>query len=296
MPSTKRTLSHPAQGPGPRHGRGRRISVRLRERRRRSTPARANLNPLLSTATRRRQLSLTTEVRIFPGSRKRRSSAPKIDKMRQQAARFGTEYITGEAKAADLSRRPFRLTNRRHGDLLTRPHHRDRRVRAHARLESEKPASSARSVDLRHTATASSSRQGDAVVRRGDSAMEESGFLSKSRRGDIVHRRDTPAGLEDHSGPRIASGKPGKSPPRRETQLPPASVASTGAASGWRARRRRRRQSRAAGPEDDDVLGRDASRPLRRMTQGSSSKHRSLPRRRRRGPSRAVQFVWGRTS
>src|SRR2546425_4972371 len=83
--------------------------------------ARANLKPLLVDGHEAGgQLSLTTEVENFPGFPEAILGPELIEKMRQQAARFGTEYMTGEAKAADLSRRPFRVTIDGHGDLLTR--------------------------------------------------------------------------------------------------------------------------------------------------------------------------------
>ena len=156
--------------------------------------ARANLKPLLVDGHEAGgQLSLTTEVENFPGFPEAILGPELIVKMRQQAARFGTEYMTGEAKAADLSRRPFRLTIDGHGDLLTRSL--IIATGASARmlgLESEKRLLG-RGLSTCATCDGFFFRGKEiAVVGGGDSAMEEAGFLSKfATKVDIVHRRDT---------------------------------------------------------------------------------------------------------
>src|SRR5262245_54583084 len=113
--------------------------------------------------------------------------------MRQQAARFGTEYLIGAATSADLSRRPFRLTLNSHGDLYTRSL--IIATGASARmlgLPSEKRL-------LGHGLSTCATCDGFffrgkeiAVVGGGDSAMEEANFPTKfADKVTIVHRRDT---------------------------------------------------------------------------------------------------------
>ncbi|HEV8701403.1 MAG TPA: thioredoxin-disulfide reductase [Candidatus Polarisedimenticolia bacterium] len=155
--------------------------------------ARANLKPLLVDGHESGgQLSLTTDVENFPGFPDGVLGPELIEKMRQQAARFGTEYLSGAATAADLSQRPFRLTVAGHGDTLCRTL--IVATGASARmlgLESERRLLG-HGVSTCATCDGYFFKEKDLmVVGGGDSAIEEGTFLTKfARRVTIVHRRD----------------------------------------------------------------------------------------------------------
>jgi thioredoxin reductase (NADPH) len=155
--------------------------------------ARANLSPLLIDGHESGgQLSLTTEVENYPGFPEGVLGPDLIDNMRKQAARFGTEYMTGSATAADLSRRPFRITVGGEKEVLTRTL--IIASGASARLlglDSERRL-------IGHGVSTCATCDGFffkgkeiAVVGGGDSAMEESLFLTKfASKVTMVHRRD----------------------------------------------------------------------------------------------------------
>ncbi|HSB71261.1 MAG TPA: thioredoxin-disulfide reductase [Candidatus Methylomirabilis sp.] len=73
--------------------------------------ARAHLTPLVVEGHEAGgQLTLTTMVENFPGFPEGLMGPDLIKSMRRQAERFGADFRQGDATAADLGRRPFRLT------------------------------------------------------------------------------------------------------------------------------------------------------------------------------------------
>jgi thioredoxin reductase (NADPH) len=70
--------------------------------------ARANLKPLVIRGLEAGgQLILTTLVENFPGFPKGVQGPELIERMQNQAAEFGAEFMEGHVSGADLSRRPF---------------------------------------------------------------------------------------------------------------------------------------------------------------------------------------------
>ena len=160
--------------------------------------ARANLSPLVlegepsSTSDQPGgQLMLTTDVENFPGFVDGVQGPELIDIFRQQAARFGAEYLTVKATRVDFTARPF--------DVWAGDDHYEARaviVSTGARalmlgLESERRL-------LGHGLSTCATCDGFfhrgsriAVIGGGDSALEEAIFLTRfADQVTVVHRRD----------------------------------------------------------------------------------------------------------
>ncbi|MEX0831833.1 MAG: thioredoxin-disulfide reductase [Nitriliruptoraceae bacterium] len=158
--------------------------------------ARANLEPLLIEGVTDGgptggQLTLTTEVENFPGFPEGIDGPQLILDMRRQAERFGTSFITEDVVNVDLSQRPFTLTTAsdqqiRTDSLIIATGARPRRLEIPGEDELWGSGVSACATcdgfffKDRHVV----------VVGGGDSAMEESTFLTKfASKVTVVHRR-----------------------------------------------------------------------------------------------------------
>jgi thioredoxin reductase (NADPH) len=153
---------------------------------------RASLSPLVVSGHEPGgQLSITSEVENFPGFPDGVMGPQLVENMKQQAIRFGAEYIHGTVEDADLSQRPFKL--KIDGAWIE------------TRTLIIASGASARWLGLPneykligHGVSSCATCDGFfyrekeiMVIGGGDTAMEEANFLTRfGKRVTLVHRRD----------------------------------------------------------------------------------------------------------
>jgi len=161
--------------------------------------ARANLEPLViegepssTTDQPGGQLMLTTDIENFPGWPTGITGPELMQNMREQAGRFGAEYLTEKVTRVDFSSRPFRVwvrnTEYQANSIIVSTGARSLMLG----LEAEQRL-------LSHGLSTCATCDGFffrgheiAVVGGGDSAVEEATFLTKfASKVTLIHRRDT---------------------------------------------------------------------------------------------------------
>jgi thioredoxin reductase (NADPH) len=139
------------------------------------------------------QLTITTEVENYPGYRNGVQGPEMMEDFKEQAKRFGTEVVLDTVTDVDFSRRPFTMTLDAGGKITA-----DAVIvstGASAKLlglDSEK-AHMGRGVSACATCDGFFFKGREvAVVGGGDTAMEESNFLTKfATKVTIIHRSET---------------------------------------------------------------------------------------------------------
>jgi thioredoxin reductase (NADPH) len=157
---------------------------------------RANLNPLVIEGQQPGgQLMITTDVENYPGFAKGIMGPQLMQEFREQAARFGTEFLTAYVTHADLSKRPFTLTT---DEQVVRAETLIIASGASAKwlgIPGEAPAPHGLGgLGVSACATCDGfffKTKPIVVVGGGDTAMEEATFLTRyASHVTVIHRRD----------------------------------------------------------------------------------------------------------
>jgi thioredoxin reductase (NADPH) len=155
--------------------------------------ARANMSPLCVEGEQPGgQLTITSDVENYPGFAEPVMGPHLMNAFREQAARFGTRFKTGNITKVDFTKRPFKLTLSSGEEVLTQTV--ILATGASAKwigIPSERRLMG-KGVSACATCDGFFFRNMDiAVVGGGDTAMEEATFLTRFAKSvTIIHRRD----------------------------------------------------------------------------------------------------------
>jgi thioredoxin reductase (NADPH) len=167
--------------------------------------ARADLHPMVIEGPQPGgQLTITTEVENYPGFSKGIQGPELMDEFREQARRFGTEFMTTWIDHVDLQKRPFTLYGKESQDsdevnIIIRAETLIISTGASAKwlgIPGEAPAPHGLGgLGVSACATCDGfffKGKSIIVVGGGDTAMEEATFLTRyASRVTVIHRRDT---------------------------------------------------------------------------------------------------------